>query len=148
MRVFVFALSLAGLVLGITTLAKSSPPFDPFAPYAGLLSADHAAQIVQTGQSCIFLHPDFQSCSFQPEDGVFSRVIVWIENRRIVSVAFEIINETLRVGDLVALWGAPKTPPGVNMFWPERDGVTTSALVPSSNRLNYMTSVQVVTFIF
>jgi hypothetical protein len=82
---------------------------------------------------------------------LFSEISVSILHDVPEMISFSVIGSKLCIGDLVLLWDKPDDifPNEVpKLFWPERDGVTPNALVPSTDRLNYLAPVLVVSFTF
>jgi hypothetical protein len=99
--------------------------------------------------SCQFvLSEGQQSCSFRPDDGVFSTIYITIAQGVPLHLTFELETGAMQVGDLVLLWGKPDMISSYYICWHERNGVTPSALVQSPDRLDYFAPVQVVSFAF
>jgi hypothetical protein len=135
------------LVLAFSMVAQGSPPPDPFLPYSDLLAKGQMlAAIESRNGSCRFeLLEASQICSLEPEAGIFSDIRVTIVNGVPTGVSFQINKNTLRVGDLVVLWGQPaKQKTRSILSWSE--GVMARAVV--GNELNYLAPVWVVSFTF
>lgn len=106
---FIFIVTLSS-VMGVLAMPQGTRrSFDPFADYAVLLPGQLIA--MSPDFMCRAEFNEFLSkntyCSFAPDDNRFSAVKVMIADGIIETLAFEVRDQALRVGDLIALWGAP-----------------------------------------
>jgi len=153
MRIVAVVLTIAAtiLIFAVSVLAQGSPARDdPFLPYADLLSSYQARLAIKDDEFiCTFILMEAGTrCTLYPKDTLFSEIGVWLTFDVPKSVSFLVINNSLRLGDLALLWGMPEKLSSFYIHWPEQNGVTPRALVPTADRLNYFTPVQVVTFDF
>jgi len=144
----------AVLLLGFTTLTHSASLDDPFSPYAELLASDQTIQVVQKlGFSCVdTMQTVGKYCSLTPDGEIFEKITLTTQWDSIASISFEVHENRLQVGDLMALWGKP-TQFGTNnrsdlLVWPKRNDTRASAIVVRVGRLNYFTSVLKITFVY
>ncbi len=135
------------LIFVVQSITQSSPPFDPFAPYADLLNKGQTLESLASRKfSCEFaLLEASQKCSLIPEDGNFSKIIVTINEGVPNDISFQVNEDMLMVGDLVVVWGQPeKQKTRAILSWSE--DITARAVV--HHELNYLGPVQVVSFTF
>lgn len=115
--------------------------FDPFAAYASVLPGQPRANAEAYGFDCDAYSADSYNtyysdhCFLQPADGVFSRVVLSIDDNRIGAIIFTPRKGTLSLGDAALVLGAPQTMGPAHFTWNED---SMSAYVPTNaGRFNY-----------
>jgi hypothetical protein len=140
------------LIFGFSALAHGHTPIDPFLAYADLLSKDDIIAGMQDWEFfCVTVFSEPRSvCSFEPDDDVFSIIYISFLQGVPQTVDFQVKEHTLRVGNLMLLWGRPdkNVPYSAPLLWSGRDGVTASAFVSSAGRPHYLSPVWMVSFTF
>jgi hypothetical protein len=148
--VVILVVTVTVLVLMLSMPTQGSPPFDPFLPYADLLSKDQMFAAVRSSEfSCTERYEEARmACSFKPDDGVFFEIFILIKGDRPEGITFQVKEDALRVGDLAALWGKPDATLSGTALWLKWDSARMTAIVPSADRLNHFAPVRVVSFTF
>ena len=96
--------------LGARSLGQSrAAARNPFFAYVDVLPGQPKSVAIARSFVCPAQIYDTQDehCDFRPKSGVFSHVAVDIVDGTISYGSFTVRNKTLRVGDLVLLWGMP-----------------------------------------
>jgi hypothetical protein len=89
-----------------------TPP-NPFAVYADVFPGQSRAALADHGFVCpprvsgSYGAPAYASCEAWPTTGLFSQVRVTLAQDVIRQIDFVLRGTTLRVGDLITLWGSP-----------------------------------------
>jgi len=116
-----------GLLIGSTVVSFGAVPFkqaqivNPFAAYADVFPGQPKSAAVERGFSCpagIFRAPE-EYCFLRVARGEIYQVGVKISGGIIRQTDFTLRNQTLRLGDLILLWGMPQCNSG-NYAWPSR----------------------------
>jgi hypothetical protein len=103
------------LIIGARFVGASLPiPPDPFAAYADVFPGQPRSAVTAFGFSCpeSYFNPDavplpVETCVFWPTTGPFSQVVVSLSQDVIHHLKFVMRGNTLRLGDLNAMWGFP-----------------------------------------
>jgi hypothetical protein len=102
---------LAVLILGERNLLASQPPRNPFADYHEIRPGQSLAIATERGFSCAAIaNYPWTTCvnPHSPTRSAFAEVYVSISQHEIIDrVGFIPDGDTLRIGDLIALWGEP-----------------------------------------
>ncbi len=92
---------------------KTALPDEPFAPMSDFFPGEPASALEQQGFLCTapYSHepPPSQSCNLWPETGDFFQVRLVVSQNLITMSEFQIRGSSLRIGDLVRLWGRPES---------------------------------------
>jgi hypothetical protein len=111
--VFVMVTGFGVAIIGLTTLAQSTPaPPNPFLAYANVFPGQPASTVEARAFSCQqdydhFSHPEDVHCTLFPTSDVFSCVEAKISKNTIYQLTFTMRDNTLRVGDLAVFLKMP-----------------------------------------
>lgn len=111
----VLVIGLGASTCGVVVLLRSTTqPTNPFASFADLLPRTPRSAIQAWGFVCPqsgeddFEHYMGSTCILWPTEGLFAQVDVVISEGDIRQTVFTVSEDTLRVGDLMVLWGTPE----------------------------------------
>jgi hypothetical protein len=106
------SLGISAMVACILTLTRFMQPSpNPFASFADVFPGQPRSAIEARGFSCALTpYPTYaEACIYWPKTGDFSLVrIAFSSPDAVSSISFGARDNTLRLGDLVALWGRPE----------------------------------------
>lgn len=129
--------SISVITLGVYALAQQmEQPSNPFSPYVDIFLGQPQSAVVAQGFSCaMYFNGGYYSglddyCTLKLAQGAVSSIGVLISQDVGRQITFGLRENTLRLGDLVALWGRPNVHqygPSVSFSW-RRIGVTTLTL--------------------
>ncbi len=106
-------LSTLSMVVLTTISGNYLPPEDPFVSFADILPGHSREAVIGRGFTCQNNGPPLyqESCLLTPETGAFSQVEITIDNGTgaVNRVAFTPKDKVLPLGQLILLWGGPKT---------------------------------------
>ena len=128
--VFIVFMGCAVVSVSAVSLARSTPvPSNPFAVYADIFPGQPGGAIQGRGYSCstgINEYLPNEHCTLNSASGAFSQIGVVIADNAIKNNNFILRGDTLRLGDLMLLWGTPDIQEQIHsvfLFW-RRIGVT------------------------
>ncbi len=115
-------------VLALATNRDNQPPFNPFAPYADILSAQSPDTFLQRGFNCPFKRTstfDDTICFLALDNGVFLRIHARFpyNSDQVSTLIFIPRDNAVLLGQLVLLWGKPEllgSSQYANFQWPSR----------------------------
>ena len=105
-------LACTGVTLSVWGLGHSPQlPPNPFISFADVFPGQPRSAVVSRGFSCLtsaysgYSESPNEICSLWPKDGLFSQVSVGINQDIVQNILFTLHENTLRIGDLMLLWG-------------------------------------------
>lgn len=119
------AICLIVMANGATAMGKylSKPPSNPFALFADIFPGQPQIAVETRRFQCtngLYSYLTNTYCNLALPTGFFSQVSVVIGDGLINEISFRLREETLRVGDLMVLWGIPTVreyPHSVYFYW-------------------------------
>ena len=101
------------VILSIRLLPQTAPPPDPFVSFADILPGQSKSDLAEQRFLCStadhnYVEPLEEVCVFDPPTGIFSTVAVSFVNDVSDGGFLFVRDGTLKVGDLVKLWGKPR----------------------------------------
>jgi hypothetical protein len=114
--VFAVVAGFTAVNAGVRTLTGyTAAPSNPFAAFADVFPDQPSSAAASRGFLCpspgaddTYQDTSEETCSFRPESGPFFQVRVNISGDMIRHIDFRMRENTLRVGDLIGLWGSPE----------------------------------------
>jgi hypothetical protein len=95
------------LVMGELTLLAAQTPHNPFVEYAPLMPGQMAKAAIERGFACAPAYIG-ATCVTKPSAGLLFEVYLSLSSDHVIqSASFVTRNDTLKFGDLAALWGSP-----------------------------------------
>lgn len=91
----------------LTVMTMAIPP-NPFSGFVDISPGQSQDALKARGFLCSPSYYNSTSCLLWPESGVFSNVEVTVYGGNIHQISFIVRDTSLRVGDLVRLWGRPR----------------------------------------
>jgi hypothetical protein len=128
--VFILLSIVLMLAIGAAILADyNQPPFDPFSPYTAIMVGQPTSDLDKQEYSCkaAFLIGEAgygSHCIIYPTAGEFNQIDLIPFSGQVASIRFEVRDEALKVGHLVALWGKPEVwiyDQIVNLYWESKN---------------------------
>lgn len=139
--VFIMWLGFTVIIMSVRTLALTvGEPSNPFSAYANLFPGQSTSNVEMSKFTCALPDADDrlieEHCALKLLTGTFSEVGIITFGGIVRQISFIMREETLRVGDLMLLWGTPevqKYSRSVYLFWQNR---SVFALARRDNRLS------------
>ena len=128
--IFLTWLGFAAASMSAMALAQYTPaPPNPFASFADVFPGQPRSSLIARRFSCLTGSYNFtegapnEYCTLNPASGIFSHVMVGINQDTIQNILFMVRDDTLRVGNLMLLWGKPEVHEysrSVYLYWRSR----------------------------
>lgn len=124
LAVFIMFLGFSVVSAGVVTVVGNRiPPSNPFASYVDVFPGQLRSAVEARGFLCYketYEYRPNEHCSINQPIGAFSQVGVVVSEDVIGQISFRIRANTLRVGDLMILWGMPEVQEhsrSVYLYW-------------------------------
>jgi hypothetical protein len=148
---FFLLLGFAAVSAGTGALGRSAElPSDPFVSFADLFPGQPRSAVVARRLSCLttanngmYYDAPIEICSLWPEDGIFSQVAVKVKEDVIQNTLFLLRENTLRIGDLMLMWGQQAVHSynqGTYFSWD--DNYHTASVINHTGRLSFFLPVR------
>ncbi len=144
---FYITVGAAILTLAVIVLARHEALANPFSLYLDMLPGRSPSAVVERECGSARQNLPGATCTISPTSGAFSRIVV-TANGSIVSTTFNVRQQSVRVGELMVLWGKPTIQirgGSATLSW-SRPGAVASVTLPQNHRFNYFLPVGSVLF--